>query len=182
MRATPHLQVVPRLGELDLALLYRDHVDFVVRVVRHLGVQAGVLEDVVHDVFLVVHRRRRDYDGRASIRSWLYGIARRVVYHHHRASNRARRREQHASPPSERTSPDRGLAALEALDWVEGFLASLPEEQRMVFVLTELEGMSAPEIAEALGVKLNTVYSRLRLTRHRFSAALANRHREEGVG
>ena len=52
---------------LDLAAVYRGHAAFVWRVVRRLGVADAALEDVVHDVFLVVHRRLAEYDGRAAL-------------------------------------------------------------------------------------------------------------------
>ena len=55
---------------------------------------------------------------------------------------------------------------------VQAALDQLPMEQRAVFVLHELDEQSAPEVAEALGTPLNTVYSRLRLARERFRAAV----------
>jgi RNA polymerase sigma-70 factor (ECF subfamily) len=62
---------------------------------------------------------------------------------------------------------------------VYSFLEELPAPQREVFVLAELELESAPDIASALGVPLNTVYSRLRLARARFEAWVQTRPRGE---
>ena len=151
----------------DLDAVYREHADFVVRVAGQLGIDATHVEDVVHDVFLVVHRRLHEYDGR-SMRSWLYGITRRVVLHHHRGRRRAHERIRLAPVPSAAPDPEEGTAVQEAAAIVESFVATLDEDQRTVFVLVELEGTPMPEIAEALGVKLNTLYSRLRLARRRF--------------
>ena len=72
--AVPGAAVVPALAEV-----YRAHVGFVWRVLRRLGVEDAALEDVVHDVFLVVHRRLADFEGRSAVTTWLYGIARRVA-------------------------------------------------------------------------------------------------------
>jgi RNA polymerase sigma-70 factor, ECF subfamily len=156
----------------DLDATYREHADFVYRVACQLGVDATHVEDVVHDVFLVVHRRMAEYDGR-SMRSWLYGITRRVVLHHHRGRRRAQTRTQLAPVPASAPDPEERTAAHEAVAIVESFVASLDEDQRTVFVLVELEGTPMPEIARALGVNLNTLYSRLRLARRRFEQHLA---------
>ena len=75
----------PRLGSGDVRALgirqvYAEHGSFVARCARHQRVAAAEVEDVVHDVFLVVHARLRDFDPeRATLRSWLYGISRRVI-------------------------------------------------------------------------------------------------------
>lgn len=167
----PFGRTVPALPR-DLDAVYREHADFVYRVACQLGVDATHVEDVVHDVFLVVHRRLCEYDGR-SMRSWLYGIARRVVLHHHRGRDRAQRRTRLAPVPGAAPDPEERTAVSEAVAIVESFVASLDDDQRAVFVLAELEGTPMPEIAEALGVKLNTLYSRLRLARRRFEKHLA---------
>ncbi|MGH1342676.1 MAG: RNA polymerase sigma factor [Nannocystales bacterium] len=155
--------------------VYREHAAFVRRSLRHMEVQAAGLDDVLHDVFLVVHRRLGDYDGRSSMRSWLYGVARRVALHHRRRGFRRVRREHHAPVPVGHAQPDDVLARQEAAQWVEAFVATLPVDQRAVFVLSEVEGLPAPEVAAATGAKLNTVYSRLRLARRRFERAVAQR-------
>jgi RNA polymerase sigma-70 factor (ECF subfamily) len=157
----------------DLDLVYREHADFVYRIACQLGIDAPHVEDVVHDVFLVVHRRLHEYDGR-SMRSWLYGITRRVVLHHRRGRQRAQKRTQLAPVPGSAPDPEERTAVQEAVAIVESFVATLDEDQRAVFVLVELEGTPMPEIAEALGVNLNTLYSRLRLARRRFEQHLAN--------
>jgi len=156
----------------DLDAVYRAHADFVHRTARQLGVTAAQVEDVMHDVFLVVHRRLAEYDGR-SMRSWLYGITRRVVLHQRRGDVRRERRAELAVVPRDTVDPERDVAAAQTIAQVERFLASLDDEQRTVFVLADIEGTPIPEIASALGVNLNTVYSRLRLARRRFERAIA---------
>ena len=174
-REPRHLHAVNDGPPLTLSQVYREHVDFVVRTTRHLGVPEPQVEDVVHDVFLVVHRRLGDYDERAPLRSWLYGITRRVVLHHNRRTRRTRAREAKVPAPPPAPSLEDGIARDEAAVLVEACLATLDIDQRMVFVLSDIEGLTAPQIAEATGVKVNTVYSRLRLGRKKFERALAQR-------
>jgi RNA polymerase sigma-70 factor (ECF subfamily) len=78
-----------------------------------------------------------------------------------------------AEIPDSGPSPERVLAGEEARRQVARALEKLPLEQRAVFVLHDIDGVSAPEIARALEVPLNTVYSRLRLAREKFLAAVA---------
>jgi RNA polymerase sigma-70 factor (ECF subfamily) len=157
----------------DLDAVYRAHADFVHRTACQLGVPSGQVEDVMHDVFLVVHRRLVEYDGR-SMRSWLYGITRRVVLHQRRGDARRDRRTALAVVPTAAPDPERDIAAAQVIEQVERFLATLDDDQRIVFVLADIEGTPIPEIAAALGVNLNTVYSRLRLARRRFERAIEN--------
>jgi RNA polymerase sigma-70 factor (ECF subfamily) len=160
-------QPAPTDPERDrLAAIYRDHAGFVARSLRHLGVAELHLDDLVQDVFLVVHRRLRDFDGRGPLRAWLYGIARGVAANYRRGRVRTHRRLElvQASTPSEERMSDQ----VEAVQLVEQFLAGLKEIHREIFILSEIEGLSGPEIAEALGLNLNTVYARVRKTRRLF--------------
>jgi RNA polymerase sigma-70 factor (ECF subfamily) len=162
-------------GETTLADVYRAHAGFVWRVVRRLGVPEAALEDVVHDVFLVVHRRLHEYDGRAAMTTWLFGIARGVAANHRRGVQRADRKLAVVPPPAEAIDPETGAARSEAAEFVRAFLDGLDEERRLLFHLADVEGMKVPEIAEAMGLNLNTAYSRLRATRELFQRALAER-------
>lgn len=173
------LHAVPSAdAPLSLATIYRAHVDFVVKVTRQLGIPEAQAEDVVHDVFLVVHRRLADYETRTPMRSWLYGITRRVAMHHQRRHTRSRAREAHAPTPVASASPEESVQTRETRLAVEHSLATLDDEQRLVFVLMEIEGVSAPQVAADHGLKLNTVYSRLRLARKKFEPALAQALRD----
>ena len=175
----PPLRVAPDPSSAPtFSSVYRAHAAFVRRSLRHLDVPAVALDDVLHDVFMIVHRRLGDFDGRTSMRAWLFGIARRIAMHHRRGSARRTRRERGAPRPAPPPSPEELVAKREAARWVERFLTSLDSEQRAVFMLCEIEGLPAPEVAAATGTKLNTVYSRLRLARRKFERALEAR--EEG--
>ena len=175
--------VSSRVASPTLAAVYRDHVDFVRAVARQLGVEEGQVDDVTHDVFLIVHRRLREFDGRASMRAWLYGIVRRIVMHHHRGAARARHKVQAAADaraPSGSHGLEDAVAGRQAARLVDEFLAELDVDKRLVFSLADIEGLTAPEIAELLDVKLNTVYSRLRVARQRFETFIRRTTGERG--
>lgn len=168
-----------KASALDLGATFASHGAFVFRVLRRLGVAEATLDDAVQEVFLVAHRRWDSYDPEASIRGWLFGIARRIASHHHRGRRRAERNLAAALEPPPSASLEDIAARREAVAFVEGFLAGLDEDKRAVFVGCCIEGMSAPELAMALGANLNTVYSRLRVTKKAFEQAVARRQRVE---
>jgi RNA polymerase sigma-70 factor, ECF subfamily len=152
------------LGETER--LYREHVDFVWRAAGRMGVAPEDRDDVVQDVFVVVHRRRAAFEGRSAITSWLYGIVRGIVWNRNRLrERRGRHLRALATAPTPASDP---TADTEAADVLARFGAELDAAQREVFELSELEGMSGPEIADALGVNVNTIYTRLRTARKAF--------------
>lgn len=161
--------------ELTLKALYEAHFDFVWRSVKHLGVADATLDDAVQDVFVVVHRRLHEFAQRSSPRTWLFGIALRVARDYRRARGRRERFldafGRKPEPPS--ISPYEHTVLAEAGRMLRDFLDTLSEEQRAVFILADVEQMTAPEIADALGVNLNTVYSRLRAARAAFNRIAA---------
>ena len=159
--------------------VYEHYFDFVWRSVRRLGLRDAAVDDAVQETFMVIHRRLASFEGRSSLRTWIFGIALRVVQGQRRSIRRKREveplRESQAGPaPS--PSPHDEVAKREAVAVLHGFLDELDDDKRAVFILAELEQMSVPEIAAALGEKANTIYSRLRLAREAFNKAVA-RHR-----
>jgi len=163
------------VDDRDFAQLYARHHAYVWRILRRLGVPDAALEDATQDVFVVVHRRRDSLDPDASVRSWLFGIARRVAADLHRGNRRLRRRLE-AVPEAPPAPPlDEEVSRAEAADFVRRFLERLDDGHRMVFVLADVEGLTAPEIGDALQIPVNTVYSRLRSTRKKFERAVARR-------
>lgn len=156
--------------------VYAEHVAFLFRAARGFGVPATAAEDVVQDVFIVVHRRLSEFDGSGSLRAWLLRILVNVVREHRR---RFRRRGDHDALPDEdavmdpSVGPEERASLREAARLLEQILASMPDDQREVFVLSEIEGLPMPEIAEAEGINVNTAYSRLRLARATYEAHVA---------
>ena len=161
-----------------LEAVYERHAGFVWRIVRRMGVPDHGVEDVMHEVFLVVHRRLPEYDGRVAITTWLYHLTRGVVSNHRRSREREQRRLQLVDPRPSAPAPDpeaqtrRGQAAA----FVRSFLEQLDPDKREVFELAELEGLPIPEVAELVGVNLNTAYSRLRAARQLFQRAVDRIH------
>jgi RNA polymerase sigma-70 factor (ECF subfamily) len=152
--------------------VYEETLDFVWRSVKSLGVRDHQLDDAVQDVFLVVHRRLADFEGRSSVRTWVFGIAVRVA----RDYRRRIQRKGGLSPLDFEVvdpgpQPDAHVESLDALREIAGALETLDEDRRDVFVLVDLEGLPVPEVAEILGIKLNTAYSRLRGARRDFQVA-----------
>lgn len=158
---------------------YRAHARDLFALLGRLGVPAANIEDVVQEVFLVLHRRRDEFRHESSLRTWLHGIAVNVA-------RRERERRTRAEPPTQPWLPDpprspESIASRnQALARLDRLLGALSDEQREVFVLAEIADLSAPEISTSLGVNLNTVYSRLRLARAAMQRALQRLQAEEG--
>lgn len=157
------------------AELFRAHAPFVWRVLRRHGVMDADLEDVCQEVFVVVCRRLVEFEGRSSLRTWIYEIARRSAL----AQRRLHARRPGAAAALDAELADGGLdpeAELEqarALRWLETALARLSDEKREAFVLYELEEMTLAEVAEAQGCALNTVHYRVTTARTELQALAA---------
>lgn len=157
---------------IDIETVYQEHHDFVWRSLRRLGVPAPQVDDALQEVFLAAARRLAEFEGRARLSTWLFAIALRVAQRLRRDEQRHRRRvEAFGNDPREQS--DEPHRRTEAADTLHRLLDVLDDDKRVVFVLVELEGFTAPEIAQMLGVKLPTVYTRLRAARLRLEQALA---------
>jgi RNA polymerase sigma-70 factor (ECF subfamily) len=163
------------MAHARFANAYDTYYDSVRRTLQCLGVPEAAIDDAVQEVFVVVHRRMQQTPSAAVPREWIYGVARRIAWRHHRTSTRSQRRESLADPPNEFGSPERELELDEAVAFMTRFLDSLDDDQRVVFVLSDIEGLTARELGVIVEASPNTVASRLRLARAKFAAALANR-------
>ncbi len=152
---------VPSLTEI-----FRQHAPFVWRALRRLGVAESDVEDVCQEVFVVVHRRLGDFEGRSSLRTWIYGICARTASDYRR-SGRVRREVVTDAPPD---APQDGaqaevVALKQARAKLDRILDTLDDDKRAVFVLYEIEELTMAEVAEAVGCPLQTAYSRLHAAR-----------------
>ena len=151
----------------EFRALYRAHLGYVWRTLARYGVAEANLEDAAQEVFVIVLRRFGSWRERASFRSWLHGVARRVAaaarrrHHRHRRKLEALPAVEHGDAPT----IDGQLHERRRLDALAVAIERLEPSRREVFILADIEELSAPEIADALGCKLNTVYSRLRRAR-----------------
>lgn len=154
--------------------LYREHYGFVWRNARRLGVTDDWVDDAVHEVFLVATRRLAEFEGRSSAKTWLFAITFRVVQRLKR--DRSRRRLHTSRYESETASPVGNAAEEnEAAAYLRYLLGLLPDAQRVILILVELEGFTSAAVAESLGIPAGTVDSRLRAAR----AQLAKIHERE---
>jgi RNA polymerase sigma-70 factor (ECF subfamily) len=158
--------------------LYDEHFTYVCNSLRRLGVGAQDLEDLIQDVFEAVFNKLTSYDRARPIRPWLFGIALCVVLDHRKRGRRwwrvvgAKAISARAEMVDPAPLPDHATELHRRSELVTGALESLELNRRTVFVMADLGGHSMPEIAEALAVPLNTAYSRLRLARRDFEAAV----------
>ena len=151
------------------------------RNIKRLGVPEALVDDAVQEVFLAVYRGLDAFEGRSSVRTWLFGIVANVASHHRRRHRRKgieekageERVEADALPDERSGSPIDQAVRLEGVRLLHKLLDELDDEKRTVLVLSELEQMSAPEIADALSMKVNTVYARIRSARQQFNEAVA---------
>ena len=176
---SPPLRVEPGLlDRAEFMALYDELAPVVFRLARQLGVRTDSIDDVVQEVFSVVHRRRDEFEHRSTAKTWVTGIAHGVVRNYRRGLRRhdqrvaavAKEVEITAQPPA---TPEQALEMRRASQFLDRFLDSLDDDRRSVFVLIELQQMSAPEVAELTETNLNTVYGRLRTARRMFEEAIA---------
>lgn len=154
--------------------LYAAQFDFAWRLARRLGVGPPATDDVLQDAFLVAYRRLDRLDPEASARAWIASIVVNVIRDHRRSF---RRRGESVELPealaSDRGDPHDALERTEAVAMLDQVLHRMNDDRREVFVLAECEQLTAPQIASALEIPVNTVYSRCRLAREEFNAIVA---------
>jgi RNA polymerase sigma-70 factor (ECF subfamily) len=156
--------------------VYDENFRFAWRSLRRLGVRESDVADAVQDVFLIVHRKLGEFEGRSKVTTWVFGICLRVARDRRRAAHERRRSEETepiSDKPDERADVGAEAERRQALGLIEKIVDEMPDEQGAVFTLFELEGMSGEGIAEMLEVPLGTVHSRLRLAREAFRKAVS---------
>ncbi|MGE0789891.1 MAG: RNA polymerase sigma factor [Sandaracinaceae bacterium] len=161
--------------------VYAEHAAFLYAVLRRLGLGPTAAEDALQDVFVIVHKKLPTFEGRGTLRSWLYGIAVRVAREHRRKRSLfarwfdalSRRDELERANDDPHGDPHAALSVKRAAAQLDQLLSGLAPERREIYVLIEVAELSVPEAAEVLGINLNTTYSRLRLARADVASALA---------
>jgi RNA polymerase sigma-70 factor (ECF subfamily) len=157
---------MPKESTHTVAELFKELAPFVWRALRRLGVADRDVDDMVQEVFVVVHRKLPEFEGRSTIRTWVYGICVRTASDYR---NRARvKRELLPDSMPDVTSPNdahEALAHHQARALLDRVLDDLDEDKRAVFVLYEIEELGMAEVAEAVDCPLQTAYSRLHSAR-----------------
>jgi RNA polymerase sigma-70 factor, ECF subfamily len=171
--ASASLRASTRVSRDDFETVYATHFKQVWGALRRLGVREADVADVTQKVFITAYRKLDTFEGRAHIRTWLLGICERTASDYRRSAP-VRREVSTDVATLELTAPAHTdvvveLGSRQRVQLAETILDKLPEEQRAVFVLFELEELSGPEIAALLDISVGTVRSRLRLARETFT-------------
>jgi RNA polymerase sigma-70 factor, ECF subfamily len=154
--------------------LFAAHASFVAGFLWRMGAPDHEIEDLVQDVFLIAHMKGGFQEREAKATTWLAAIAFRVW------SSERRRFRRHSELPNSGAivqaeahgpSPADALSAAESLGRIRTILEGLDERSRAILILVDLEGTSCVEVAEALGIPVGTVYSRVHSARKRFARA-----------
>jgi RNA polymerase sigma-70 factor (ECF subfamily) len=146
--------------------VFSEHGAYAWRVLRRLGVQESDAEDVCQEVFLIVHRKLPEFEGRSSIRTWVYGICVRAASDYRKRASH--RRETVTDKPPELASasdPHGEATGRQARAMLDRIVDELDDDKRAVFVLYEIEELAMNEVAAAVGCPLQTAYSRLHAAR-----------------
>jgi RNA polymerase sigma-70 factor, ECF subfamily len=181
-QSTNVAQVAARHGARpDFRSVFEAELSFVWNTLRRFGVADRDLEDVAHEVFVVVNRRFAEYDPARPLRPWLFAIAVRQASDYRRLS-----RNRHETLETESTDvADTSETAEEMLrrnqerNLARQALLAVPEERRTVIVLHDFEEVAMQDVADALGIPLKTAWSRLRIGRSELIDA-ARRQRGKG--
>jgi RNA polymerase sigma-70 factor (ECF subfamily) len=165
--------------------LYAEHVAMVWSGLRRLGVPEAAIEDAVQDVFLVAHRRLMDFEGRSSIKTWLYGIVLRVAKDYRRSQARYAQRVERlaqvlAVSPTATQTPATEAERREANQALHAILADLEDDHREVLVMVDLEDFSVREAADALHIHIRACQRRLRAAHAAFEKRLARHLQSSG--
>lgn len=163
--------------------VFRANARFVANTLRRFGVAPPDISDQLQEVFLVVLRLRETYDEARPLRPWLFGITYRVAGRYRQARGRMHASAELEDDVAIDPAPlaDVAVATKEAQAIVLEALERVDLARRAVFILADIEGESVPAIADALQIPLNTAYSRLRLAREEFNAAVKILSRKQGA-
>lgn len=160
-----------QVSEAQCFAAFSRELDYICRTLRRLGVCRSDIEDLAHDVFLILHRNWSKFDPSRPLRAYLFGISFRVA-----SSNRRRTWREtsfavvdtHDSAPV----PDEALDAKRARALVLSALAHIPLPRRAVLAMHDLDEIPMRDVARELSIPLFTAYSRLRKARREFQSAV----------
>lgn len=166
----------------NFAHFFRAHCSYVWCSLRRLGVQEADLEDQAHETFLAIYRHRASFDASRPLRPWVFGFALRIASDYRKNSWQKRRSsDAPRDEPDTKSLPDELVAQRQRQALVIEALEDIALDRRAVFVMHEIDGEPIPVVAEALAIPLNTAYSRLRLARADFDAALRRLRAKRGL-
>jgi RNA polymerase sigma-70 factor (ECF subfamily) len=159
-----------------LRLVYEQHHEAVRAFARRLIGDAAVAEDLVHDTFVALPSAVKRFRGECPLRAFIVGVAANHARHHVRAAARSRAAVERLSrepSPAGAHPPDETLLRKELARALTRALDALPIEQRVVFVLCEVEARTSREVALIVGAPDPTVRARLRLAKEKLREHLS---------
>jgi RNA polymerase sigma-70 factor (ECF subfamily) len=155
-------------------LVMRNHEDRVFSVcLRILGDRERAL-DATQDTFLTVFRKASQFEGRSAVGTWIYRIAVNACYDQLRKTQRRPTESlpEHVDPTD--PSAEEAIESAALRPEIESALSELPADFRNAVILSDLEGLPLPEVAEVLGVPIGTVKSRVFRGRRLLAQRLGN--------
>jgi RNA polymerase sigma-70 factor (ECF subfamily) len=176
--ADPDLMRALAAGDLGaLGALYDRHQDAVRQFLRRAAADPAEVDDLLHETFLTVPRAAARYDGRPQAASFLIGIAATLVRRRRRFLSRWAEilHEVATGWPGAVSTPEEVARHTEDLGALDEALARMSERKRLVYLMIEREEMSGEEVAQALGIPLGTVWTRLHHARTALERALLRR-------
>ena len=157
--------------------VYAEHFSFVWRSLRGLGVLESAIDDTAQEVFVIVYRKLDTVTDADGIKRWLFSIVRRVASEHRRSRRRKGIAVEYDDSVSTAQSdtPQKQVEHRQVLEAIESFMNELSEENRSIFVLSEIEQLPVARISEILEMNPNTIYSRLKVIRSELEGFMAKR-------
>ncbi len=178
-------------GDAEFQQIYKTFQPIIVRYLSRL-VGRHEAEDLTQEVFIKVSQALESFRGESKLSTWIYKIATNAAFDHQRDPSFARKKQTtvlNISTPEmeieiedKRPSVEKSLIRKEMNQCIRNFIENLPSDYRTVVVLSELEGLKNKEIAEILGITLETVKIRLHRARTRLRKELethCNFYRDE---
>jgi RNA polymerase sigma-70 factor (ECF subfamily) len=159
----------------EFRAVYETYFPFVWRYAANRGVPPMALDDVVQEVFVVVHHRLQSFEGRSSLRTWLAGVCRNVLrdYQRKRGNQKAGvSLDDDVELRSEGIGPAEQLERKAAVELLDELLERMTDLQREAFIFCDVEQLSAVEVAALLSINENTLRTRLRAARQVFNAGV----------
>lgn len=159
---------------------YRAHHAHVRAFAERLVGDRMVAEDLVHEVFVALPESMRRFEGQCSLRTWLIAIAARRAQGHVRTALRRRRAESGLAfePRAAPLRPDEAVERAELATLLTRALDTLPVDQRVAFVLCEVEERTSVEVAQMLDASDGTIRQRVFHAKKKLRAELERLHAE----